>query len=148
MYKQSRLTGKIYINDVEVIPDDRIAQWNEYAQWVREGNTAALFDGTESEIKDREKNIEFQIYLKRKKDGEQAYLKISAEFRLAKLNGVISEETHRFIENILKPVRNEVMFGQWKEALFILEEIGNSQIGNELYNRLHLQISNYINENY
>lgn len=98
----------------------------------------------EKEIQD----VEFFKYLKRKQDGEIAYLKLSAEFRLAKLSGIISEQAHSYLEELLTPVRNEVMFGQWKKGLEILENLGSSQIGIQLYDRLHLQISTYINENY
>ena len=93
-------------------------------------------------------NLEFQKYLQRKTDGENAYLQISAEFRMAKISGDISEEAHLYIENLLKPIRDEIMFGQWMEGLRLLELIGIEQIGEELYNRLHLQINNYVTENY
>jgi hypothetical protein len=76
-----------------------------------------------------------------------AYAEISAEFRLAKLSGFLSEEQHWQIEAILIPVRNEVLAGQWISAKQKLEEIG-IVIGADLYNRLHTQITNYINENY
>lgn len=92
--------------------------------------------------------IETDKYIKRIKDGQEAYSKISAEFRLAKLSGQISEETHGYIESTLIPVRNEVLAGQWISAKIILESIGAVNIGQELYDRLHGQITNYINENY
>ena len=76
------------------------------------------------------------------------YAEISAEFRLAKLNGLMSESTQSAIEKILISVRNEVLAGQWVSAKNELELIGNSNIGADLYNRLHNQISNYITENY
>jgi len=87
------------------------------------------------------------MYKKRTQDGINAYAEISAEFRLAKLAGVISEEQHGAIEETLIPVRNEVLAGQWISALQKLEAIGVA-IGSELYDRLHTQISNYIAENY
>jgi hypothetical protein len=90
---------------------------------------------------------ETEMYLKRAGDGIKAYAEISAEFRLAKLAGVISEEQHGAIEETLIPVRNEVLAGQWMSALQKLEAIGVA-IGSELYDRLHTQISNYIAENY
>ena len=90
---------------------------------------------------------ETERYRKRQCDGVTAYAEISAEFRLAKLSGVLTEEQHGAIESILIPVRNEVLAGQWISAKQKLEEIG-IVIGSELYNRLHTQISNYINENY
>lgn len=93
------------------------------------------------------KKKETELYKKRQIDGVNAYAEISAEFRLAKLSGLLSEEQHGAIESILIPVRNEVLAGQWISARNILEEIGTS-IGSELYDRLHSQITNYINENY
>ena len=93
------------------------------------------------------KKKETELYKKRQIDGANAYAEISAEFRLAKLSGLLSEEQHGVIESALIPVRNEVLAGQWISARNILEEIGFS-IGVELYERLHSQITNYINENY
>ncbi len=93
------------------------------------------------------KRAETELYKKRQIDGVNAYAEISAEFRLAKLSGILSEEQHGAIESVLIPVRNEVLAGQWISALNILEQIGTS-IGSELYDRLHSQITNYINENY
>ena len=91
---------------------------------------------------------ETERYIKRQQDGVQMYAEISAEFRLAKLNGLMSESTQSAIEKILISVRNEVLAGQWVSAKNELELIGNSNIGADLYNRLHNQISNYITENY
>ena len=91
---------------------------------------------------------ETRKYLKRTQDGIEAYAKISAEFRLAKLSGQISEEAHHYIEEILIPVRNEVLAGQWISGQQKLEAIGSTEIGQQLYDRLHLQISDYIDANY
>ena len=90
---------------------------------------------------------ETEMYKKRTLDGINAYAEISAEFRLAKLSGILTEEQHVEIESILIPVRNEVLAGQWISARQKLEGIG-VVIGVQLYNRLHTQISKYINENY
>lgn len=101
---------------------------------------------------DYEKTIQLEIetkkYIKRSKDGCDAYAAISAEFRLAKLSGQISEETHSVIERTLIPVRNEVLAGQWISAKNELILIGNTIIGQQLYDRLLNQITNYISENY
>lgn len=106
---------------------------------------------TESELAEIESKRllkeETEMYRKRQCDGVTAYAEISAEFRLAKLSGLLTEEQHGAIEDALIPVRNEVLAGQWKSAKQKLELIGNS-IGSELYNRLHTQMTNYINENY
>lgn len=92
--------------------------------------------------------LETQRYVKRTQDGINAYAKISAEFRLAKLSGQISEQAHGYIENLLIPVRNEVLAGQWISALMKLEALGVVQVGQELYDRLHLQLTDYITQNY
>lgn len=51
---------------------------------------------------------ETERYRKRQCDGVTAYAEISAEFRLAKLSGLLTEEQHGAIESVLIPVRNEV----------------------------------------
>ena len=88
--------------------------------------------------------IEFAKYQQRERDGMDAYLKISAEFRVAKLSGQISEAEHKAIEELLIPVRDEIRAGQWISGLVKLEALGSQNIGVTLYDRLHLQISNYI----
>lgn len=103
----------------------------------------AWFDAYEINEED-----EFKNYLKRKKDGEIAYLKLSARFRTLKEKGFISEVTHNGIESLLTPIRNEIMFGQWKKGLEILESIGAILVGQELYDELHFIISDYISKNY
>lgn len=115
----------------------------------------AMFDGNvfyegadANEILSIRLEEETNKYLKRTQDGIEAYAKISAEFRLAKLSGQISEEAHHYIEEILIPVRNEVLAGQWISGLQKLEALGSAEIGQQLYDRLHLQISNYIDTNY
>ena len=113
--------------------------------------TELIETATEEEIEQAQQaeslRLETEMYKKRTQDGINAYAEISAEFRLAKLAGIITEEQHGAIETTLIPVRNEVLAGQWISALQKLEAIGVS-IGSELYNRLHNQISNYIAENY
>lgn len=115
----------------------------------------AMFDNdvfyegaTQEEIMNTMLAQETNKYLKRTQDGISAYASISAEFRLAKLSGQITELAHQYTEELLIPVRNEVLAGQWISGLQKLEAIGSEQIGSSLYDRLHLQISNYISLNY
>lgn len=111
--------------------------------------TLEVYEGaTVSEISELSKSNETQAYLKRITDGQKAYAEISAEFRLAKLNNTITEESHAYIERLLIPVRNEVLAGQWISAKKELELIGQDAVGVDLYNRLYIQISSYITENY
>ena len=109
--------------------------------------TKEVIDLTNEEISLLTLKKESDSYINRMTDGKKMYAEISAEFRLAKLSGMITEEQHEAIEDALIPVRNEVLAGQWISALQKLEEIGVS-VGSELYQRLHTQITNYINENY
>lgn len=87
-------------------------------------------------------------YRQRKEDGIEAFLKISAELRLAKLSGAINEEAQRAVELAIEPVRDEVVLGQWISAREKLEIIGFTIIGQEFYNRIFNDLNNYINENY
>jgi len=103
---------------------------------------------TIEEIMEQSLEMETERYIQRTRDGISAYAKISAEFRLAKLSGQISEQTHGDIENLLIPVRNEVLAGQWISGLQKLQAIGAAQVGQELYDRLLSQLSDYITENY
>ena len=91
---------------------------------------------------------EFLKYQQRAQDGNDAYLKISAEFRIAKLSGQISESEHKAIEELLIPVRDEIRAGQWVSGKLKLEDLGSGLIGSTLYDRLHLQISQYIAQCY
>jgi len=91
---------------------------------------------------------EFDMYQKRKADGVDAYLLQSAKLRLAKLSGQITEEGHSAIEELLRPVRDEVVNGQWINAKAKLEAIGSESVGIDFYTELHTELTTYINENY
>jgi len=151
MYKISLLTGKLYLNDIQIIQDDTNSIFQQYLTDKSNGVEVISVESMPSELAEiQAKKVlenETMLYKKRQCDGVNAYAEISAEFRLAKLTGVLTEEQHGAIEAVLIPVRNEVLAGQWISARQKLEEIG-VVIGSDLYNRLHTQISNYINENY
>lgn len=123
--------------------DFKIPTWNgsEFAEGFIDTRTAEqiLSDKIQSE---KEK------YIKRTRDGQETYAEISAEFRIAKLTGQITEEAHSAIEEILIPVRNEVLAGQWISGLNKLIVIGSEAIGQLLYDRLYNQMNNYILSSY
>lgn len=150
MYIISQLTGKIYLNGIEIPLDDSTQQFQQYLN-DKDVVGVTYVQATQEELDflESKKVLENEtiMYKKRQCDGVSAYAEISAEFRLAKLSGVLTEEQHGAIEAILIPVRNEVLAGQWISGLKLLEEIG-VVIGSDLYNRLHTQITNYIAENY
>ena len=115
----------------------------------------AMFDNdvfyegaTQEEIMNTMLAQETNKYLKRTQDGISAYASISAEFRLAKLSGQITELAHQYTEELLIPVRNEVLAGQWISAKQKLILIGETAVGASLYNRLIEQLTNYITANY
>ena len=91
---------------------------------------------------------EFIAYEQRRKDGINAYNQINAEFRVLKINEVIDQTYYDSISEVLQPVIFQIITGQWVSGLQKLEMLGSSQIGTQLYDRLHLQISNYITNNY
>lgn len=153
MYKVSLYSGKWQtLNGDFVSTDTNTPQGKEIDGWLKSGNwpeEVDFFEGEEEEKTQKESlKSETENYVKRSKDGCLAYAEISAEFRLAKLNGVLSEETHSVIEKTLIPVRNEVLAGQWISAKNELILLGSSVIGQQLYDRLLNQITNYISENY
>ena len=126
----------------EYIGNFHLPKWNgtEYYE-------SATTEEIDANLMNNALQLETELYKKRQIDGGDAYAEISAEFRLAKLSGQITEAQHGAVETALIPVRNEVLAGQWISALTMLENTGVS-VGVELYDRLHLQITNYINENY
>jgi len=154
MYQISNYSGKVRNAETGEIfnQDDTLPQWLIVHEWRVNGGVFEFIDFFESEeVEIESKNAlqsETKKYLKRTEDGRNAYAEISAEFRLAKLNGIISEETHSVIEKTLIPVRNEVLAGQWISAKNELVLISSAVIGVQLYDRLFNQITNYINLNY
>ena len=151
MYTLSLLTGKEYYNGILIPQDDINELFQQRCDFLENGGQFEIIESTPEEIAEQTQaeqlRKETEMYKKRTQDGINAYAEISAEFRLAKLSGILTEEQHVEIESILIPVRNEVLAGQWISARQKLEGIG-VVIGVQLYTRLHTQISNYINENY
>lgn len=124
-------------------------EYQQYLQFLIDGGTVEP-----SELFTQEEEIEYntinetQVYLKRMSDGAAAIAKFSAELRVAKLNGTISEEGHKVIDKTLKPVRDEVLAGQWISAKDELIVLGTDIIGQNLYDRIYVEIDTYIQLNY
>ena len=131
---------------------------------VSEWETVILYDGnflepffngtkwvdgaTPEQIKENEKIQEQNKYLKRIEVGKNKYTKLCADFRIDKINGVITHEFHRLLENTLKPVRNEFVNGQFITALEVLESIGSEDITISIYDNIHASISEAIQDYY
>lgn len=104
--------------------------------------------GDPQEIYNVKLDQETQKYIQRTNDGIISIAKFSAELRLAKLAGVITEDGHKAIDSALTPIRTEILAGQWISGKQLLEELGTSIIGQQLYDRIYNEINNYILRNY
>ncbi len=142
--------GKIIDENNQLIPmDESSSLYQDYYNYLKNEGTVYPSDYEfPSDVVERMVAEETQKYIQRTGDGISAYAKISAEFRLAKLAGTIDDATHTYIENLLIPVRNEILAGQWISGKQKLILIGEAAVGTTLYNRLFTQITNYITENY
>jgi len=129
--------------------DESSFEYQQYLQFLLGGGTvepSELFAQEEELVFNTEK--ETQTYLKRITDGANAIARFSAEIRIAKQSGVITEEGHKIIDKTLKLVRDEVLAGQWISAKDELVLLGTDVIGQQLYDRIYNELQNYINNNY
>ncbi len=110
--------------------------------------TQEELDADAQALIDQPINDEFFKYQLRQQDGTNRYLILSAEFRLLKLNEDITDAFHILIEDKLKPVRDELVNGQFITSKRLLEEIGSSVIGQVTYDRFHLSLTLAIAEHY
>ena len=152
MYIISKLTGKIYLNGVEIPLDD---SKQEFQQYLNDKDIVGVeyVESTPEEIAQQQiinlKQKETDLYIKRMQDAQRIWAGLSAEFRIAKQVGQMDDATENIILAELKPVLDIVVpFGQWKTGYQLLLGIGSSVIGQQLYDKLHDIIWNYIQENY
>jgi hypothetical protein len=141
---------KVDLGIVTLVPmDESSIEYQQYLAFLQSGGTveqSELF-APEEEFQYKT-DIETQTYLKRITDGANAIAKFSAEVRVAKLAGTISEEGHKVVDKALKPVRDEVLAGQWISAKDELILLGTDIIGQQLYDRIYNEIQTYIDSNY
>ena len=152
MYIISNLTGKIYLNGVEIPLDDNTPQFQQYLI-DKDIVGVEYVEATPEEIAEQQiiqlKQKETDLYIKRMQDAQLIWAGLSAEFRIAKQVGQMDDATENIILTELKPVLDIVVpLGQWKTGYQLLLGIGSSVIGQDLYNKLHDIIWNYIQENY
>ena len=152
MYIISNLTGKIYLNGVEIPLDDNTPQFQQYLI-DKDVVGVEYVEATPEEIAEQQiiqlKQKETDLYIKRMQDAQLIWAGLSAEFRIAKQVGQMDDATENIILTELKPVLDIVVpLGQWKTGYQLLLGIGSSVIGQDLYNKLHDIIWNYIQENY
>lgn len=53
-YKKSKLTGKIYLDGVEIIQDDRLQGWNDYVNHISNDGFVEYVEATSEEIAEQE----------------------------------------------------------------------------------------------
>ena len=152
MYTISKSTGKIYLNGVEIPLND---SKQEFQQYLLDKDIVGVdyVEATPEEIAQQQiinlKQKETDLYIKRIQDAQRIWAGLSAEFRIAKQVGQMDDATENIILAELKPVLDIVVtFGQWKTGYQLLLGIGSSVIGQQLYDKLHDILWNYIQENY
>ncbi len=143
-------------NTNNTVKGELVKDWNT-TNIIYNGNLISpIFNGTEwiengsneeeEQIKRKEK--EYFKYLERQKEGVKRYLELSAEFRLNKLDGLITNEFHILLEDTLRPVRDEFVNGQYITSLEKLESIGSDIVGQQIYDKIHDSITQGIEEFY
>ena len=152
MYIISNLTGNINLNGIKVPLDDGT---QEFQQYLIDKDIVGVdyVEATPEEISEKQaeelKQKETDLYIKRIQDAQRIWAGLSAEFRIAKQVGQMDDATENIILAELKPVLDIVVtFGQWKTGYQLLLGIGSSVIGQQLYDKLHDILWNYIQENY
>ena len=130
---------------IEHITLDTIPQGANYIEVDKTKTPEEIAQQQVEELKQKETDL----YIKRMQDAQRIWAGLSAEFRIAKQVGQMDDTTENIILAELKPVLDIVVpFGQWKTGYQLLLVIGSSVIGQDLYNKLHDIIWNYIQENY
>ena len=153
MYIISKLTGNEYYNGILIPQDDTNELFQQRCDFLANGGKFVYFDGTPEEISQQQiinlKQKETDLYIQRMQDAQRIWAGLSAEFRIAKQVGQMDDATENIILAELKPVLDIVVpFGQWVTGYQLLLGVGSSVIGQELYDKLHDILWNYIQENY
>ena len=110
--------------------------------------TYEVLQYTPEQIEQNKVNNEFTQYQIRQQRGLESYLKLCAEFRISKEEGKLTPEHYAAIEEVLIPVRDELVNGQFITAKTKLEQIGFDVIGEDLYNRFIDSLNKDIEELY
>lgn len=134
------------IIETELDPQENFIKnkWNG-SEWIEGATPEEIAEQQSEALKQKETGL----YIKRMQDAQLIWAGLSAEFRIAKQVGQMDDATENIILAELKPVLDIVVpFGQWKTGYQLLLGIGSSVIGQDLYNKLHDIIWNYIQENY
>lgn len=131
---------------VNIFPNENFINptWNG-SEWIEGATPEEISEQQIIQLKQKETDL----YIQRMQDAQRIWAGLSAEFRIAKQVGQMDDATENIILAELKPVLDIVVpFGQWVTGYQLLLGVGSSVIGQELYDKLHDILWNYIQENY
>ena len=149
----NRLDADVHYNDGfrDVIPPTLEANQYTTVLYFDSENDVFTYEVetyTEEEVRLNENESEYNKYLQRIEKGKEKYLKLCGEFRLSRNRAEITQEFYETLEDILEPVRTELVNGQFVTAKRKLIEIGSLIITQELYDRFYNSIQTDIDELY
>lgn len=159
-YKVYKEGENVFIKHLEV---DKFAVFKLHYSAVRDKSGAAfnsvdscvdyLINVVGDPVNDTEdKNlikIESKIYLKRISDGVKMSRDLMSELRVNSKVNALPRAVNKYIEEKLERVKTNIDRGWWVTALEELESTTvESYFTQDLYDRIHLTLTEYIAENY
>lgn len=97
MYTISKLTGKIYLNDIEIIQDDRLEEWKIMYQWQLNGGTFDEVDSTDEEVLEEKRKQAILIDL----DYTERISKLMSKHNDKFIEGIINGVTYNIPSDVL-----------------------------------------------
>ena len=98
MYKISKLTGKIYLNDIEIIQDDRLEEWQTMYQWQLNGGTFDEVDSTDEELLEEKRKKAILIDL----DYTQRISKLMSKHNDKFIDGIINGTPYNIPSDVIE----------------------------------------------
>ena len=107
MYIKSKLTGKIYLEGIEIIEDDTLVDWQIMHQWVINGGVFEYIESTPEEIAEANKpKVPIQVK--------------NMKFRLALIkSGIMPSSIDSVITQMPESAMKENIFTLWNFADYL-----------------------------
>lgn len=140
----------LYAQDFEEQPPNStdVVCMDSFIRAKFDPQTNTYYEGaSQQEVTAQAISDEFARYVQRKADGEAYHLRICAELRVVKQSGGLTQEQYDAIYAATSLTRNEIVNGQWLSGLNEFEKL-SGVLSPTLYNRIHGDITNYIQQNY
>lgn len=148
MYQKSNYSGKLKIietGETFILYNSPYTQ--AYLDWEALGNSpemVSFFPDEEFTLRlDAEKNLFYQ----RIDDGKLYIIHLMSYLRVRVLMDIIQESESTAIKITLKNVIDKLYHGDWELALTLLE-LEQSNLDSNLYDDIHLYITNYLDQYY